>query len=189
MGKGSTDEELFQRYRTRADADAFASLYDRYAAPVHAFLSRFLRNALAAEDLVQQTFLRVHEARAAFDARLSFRTWIFTIARRLAINFMERERRVGSPLAEELVDRQPTPEEQVVARSEVRRLQDALAGLSDDDATIVLLAKFEGLTSDELGQVLECSADAAKMRLHRALRRLGERLNALRPAPRLAAKG
>lgn len=189
MGKESTDEDLFQRYRTRADADAFATLYDRYAAPVHAFLGRFLRNAVAAEDLVQQTFLRVHEARAAFDARLSFRTWIFTIARRLAINFVERERRIGGPTSDEVADRRPTPEEHAISRSELLRLQDALAGLSDDDATIVLLAKFEGLTSEELGQVLDCSADAAKMRLHRALRRLGERLTAGHPETRLAAKG
>lgn len=183
-----SDEELFDRYRDRADAGAFAAVYDRYAAPVHAFLSRFVRNAVAAEDLVQQTFLRVHEARAAFDSRLSLRTWIFTIARRLAINFLERERRsVGSP-AEEPADGRPSPEEQTITRSEIDRIQEALAELSDEDATIVLLARFEGLTSMELGQVLDCSADAAKMRLHRALRRLGERLHERRLKPRPIAE-
>lgn len=176
MSRQATDEELFLRYRDRDDADAFVAIYDRYAAPVFGFLRRFLRNSAAAEDLVQQTFLRMHEARASFDPTLRLRTWIFTIARRLAINLLERERRAADSPSEEPIDGAPTPEQQAATRGELRRLEAALTQLAHDDAILVLLAKFEGLTSEELGSVLGCSADAAKMRLHRALRRLGELL-------------
>lgn len=183
-----SDEELFQRYRDRDDAAAFAAIYDRYDAPVFGFLRRFLRDSAAAEDLVQQTFLRIHEARGTFDPRLSLRTWIFTIARRLAINLIERERRVLDRVTDEHADAAPSPEQQAATRSEVRRLERALAQLAHDDAILVLFAKFEGLTSDELGHVLGCSADAAKMRLHRALRRLGELLGAELGDARVAAR-
>lgn len=188
MSRPASDEELFQRYRDGYDADAFAAIYDRYAAPVFGFLRRFLRDRTASEDLVQQTFLRIHEARESFDPSQRLRTWIFTIARRLAINFLERERRAVGPVADEPADSAPTPEQQVVMRNEVRRLENALAQLARDDAILVLLAKFEGLTSDELGHVLGCSADAAKMRLHRALRRLGELLHAEPEDARVAAR-
>ena len=176
MSGRRSDEELFVRYRERADAAAFAEVYDRYASAVFGFLQRFVRDRAAAEDLVQQTFLRMHESRDAFDAHLNLRTWIFTIARRLAINWLERARRLVGPPSEHTVDPAPTPEQHAVVRAEVRRVEDALAQLAPDDASVVILARFEGMTSEELANVLDCSPDAAKMRLHRALRRLGELL-------------
>lgn len=174
MAQRRSDEELFVCYREQADAAAFAEIYDRYGGAVFGFLLRFVRDRGAAEDVVQQTFLRIHESRESFDAGLNLRTWIFTIARRLAINWIERERRSVGPPSEHTVDHAPSPEQHAVARAEVRRVEDALAQLAPEDASAVILARFEGLTSAELANVFGCTPDAAKMRLHRALRRLGD---------------
>ncbi len=174
-----SDEELFARYRERGDLEAFGQLYDRYASGIFRFLRRFLRDAVAAEDLTQQAFLRMHEARSAFDARRSFRTWAFTIARRLALNWRARGVSASSA-AEDLSDQVPSPEGQVIARDELQRVERTLARLSRDDAEVLLLFKYEGLSHAEIGEVVGCSPDAAKMRVHRALKRFMEHLSEAR---------
>lgn len=174
------DEALFVRYCESGDPGAFASLYDRYGAAIHGFLRRFVGGAAAAEDLAQHTFLRIHEARDAFDARRSFRIWAFTIARRVAFNWLERHRTSGGEeRVPDLVHPGPSPEERTIARDEMRAVERALASLDSRDVEVILLAKHEGLSYQEIGAITGCSADAAKMRVHRALRRLAKRL----PAP------
>ena len=177
------DEALFEGYRERGDLDAFGQLYDRYGPALFRFLRRLVGDAAAAEDLTQLAFLRMHEARESFDCRRSFRTWAFTIARRLALNWFERERGRRTPAdrddPERPIDAEdpaPGPERQLLARDELRRVERALAELAPDDAAAVLLCKHEGLSYAEIGEVVGCSPDAAKMRVHRALRRLAERL-------------
>lgn len=180
----STDEALFLRYREHGDLDAFSQLYDRCGPAIFHFLQRLLRDPTAAEDLTQLAFLRIHEARASFDAGRTFRTWAFTIARRLALNWLEREghgRRTirGLDSAEsgpEAEDPAPTAEQRVIAKQELRLVEQALSELTPDDAMVLLLSRYEGLSYPEIASVVGCSADAAKMRVHRALRRLAERL-------------
>jgi RNA polymerase sigma-70 factor (ECF subfamily) len=177
MTNGPPDESLFVKYRADGDLEAFGRLYDRYGPAVFRFLLRLLHDRPAAEDLTQQVFLRVHESRGAFDARRRFRTWIFTIARRLAANCAARG---GSTVTEadppDVEDAAPSPEHRAIVRDEARAVERALSSLSRDDAGVLLLAKYEGLSYEEIGGVVGCSADAAKMRVHRALKRLAEQL-------------
>ena len=172
-----SDEALFVRYREQGDLEAFARLYDRYATPVYRFLVRLLRDGAAAEDVTQHAFLRIHEGRHSFDERRSFRTWIFTIARRLAVNSLERHGSSGhEDLDEELADPLPSPERRAVARDEARAVERALRTLATEDAEVLLLSRYEDLSYEEIGEVIGCSPDAAKMRVHRALKRLAERI-------------
>lgn len=168
-----SDEALFLRYRDDGDVEAFESLYDRYAAHVHGFLLRLLGDSAGAEDVAQHTFMRVHAARDSFDERRGFRTWIFTIARRLAMNWLERR---GPPadeqLERELPDPLSSPERRALARDEARAVERALRALSRGDAEVLLLSRYQDLSHAEIGEVVGCSADAAKMRVHRALKRL-----------------
>lgn len=167
-----TDEELFLRYQTSGDEDAFTQLYDRYGASIYGFLRRLTRHPAAAEDLTQHTFLRVHEARASFDTRRSFRTWIFTIARRMASNWLQHSaRRAECPMPEAPAGGS-SPEEQAMVRLELARVEEALAELPQAEAEILLLRKFHGLSFAEIGAVMGCSLGAAKMRAHRGLLRL-----------------
>ncbi|MDX2093030.1 MAG: RNA polymerase sigma factor [Kofleriaceae bacterium] len=177
MEASPTDEELFLRYQARGDLESFGQLYDRYGPALFRFLRRFLGDRAAAEDLTQHAFLRIHEARASFDAQRSFRTWAFTIARRLALNWLDRERRAAKPsVHNEASDPAPSPERMTIVRREVEQLRRAFAKLPREDVEVVLLAKYEGLSHQQIGEIVGCSADAAKMRLHRALKRLAEQL-------------
>jgi RNA polymerase sigma-70 factor (ECF subfamily) len=172
-----SDEALFVRYRERGDLEAFARLYDRYATSVYRFLVRLLRDSAAAEDVAQHAFLRIHEGRHSFDERRSFRTWMFTIARRLAANWLERHGSSGpGDTLEELPDPLPSPERRAIARDEARALERALRMLAREDAEVLLLSRYEELSYEEIGEVVGCSPDAAKMRVHRALKRLAERI-------------
>lgn len=122
------------------------------------FLRCLLRDPAAAEDLTQHTFLR---------------TWDFTIARRLAVNWLARADRATEVRAlTDASDPSPSPEHLAAVSEEVRRIARALARLSHEDAEAVLPCKFEGFSYEELGEVAGCSGDAAKMRVHRALKRL-----------------
>lgn len=181
-----TDEELFSGYGENGDMEAFGLLYDRYSRGIFRFLWGLVRETAAAEDLVQQTFLKAHEARASFDPHKSFRTWIFTIARRAAINWREREGHRDHPeVPESVSDPSPTPEALAIARQEAAVVGQALSSLSGEDAEAILLFKYEGLSYEEIGKVVGCSGNAAKMRVHRALRRLFDKLPAMtRPGRR-----
>jgi len=172
-----SDEALFVRYREEGDLESFGQLYDRYASPLLRFHRRLLRDSGAAEDLTQQTFLKLHEARGSFDETRAFRTWAFTIAHRLALNWLERAaRRTASAAPEDAPDSAPSPERWTLLREEVRQVERALAGLSRGDAEVILLAKVGELSHQQIADVVGCSAEAAKMRVHRALQRLGARL-------------
>lgn len=176
MMHGPPDESLFLKYRADGDLEAFGRLYDRYGPAIFRFLLRLLRDRHAAEDLVQQVFLRVHESRSAYDPRRSFRTWIFTIARRLAINWAERGAAAIESDPPDIEDEAPSPEHRAIVRDEARAVERALASLSREDAEVLLLAKYEGLSYEQIGEVVGCASDAAKMRVHRALKRLTEGL-------------
>ena len=172
-----SDEELFVRYRDSGEERAFEALYDRYGAAIYRFLRRLARNSAAAEDLTQQVFLRVHEARASFDVRRSFRAWVFTIAHRLTLNWLGAHAQAieHGELADH-PDAAPSPETRAMASLELSRVERALEGLPGEDVGVLLLRKFEGLAFSEIAAALGCSDDAAKMRAHRALKRLAERL-------------
>lgn len=175
-GTPPTDEALFLRYREHGDLESFGQLYDRYGAPLLRFLRRLIRDSGAAEDLTQHAFLRMHEARASFDPAPSFRTWAFTIARRLAINWIARQRHAAGCDIPETVDPMPTPEEHLLGLDAARTVERALSSLRREDVEILLLCKFEDLSYEQIGEIVGCSPDAAKMRVHRALRRLAARL-------------
>jgi RNA polymerase sigma-70 factor (ECF subfamily) len=172
-----SDETLFARYRDTGDPEAFGSLYDRYASGLLRFLRVLVRDRASAEDVLQQSFLKIHSARAAFDENRSFRPWAFAIARRAALNWREREARRAHPeIPDDHPDPSPSPEDLAGAREQIAAVQSALSRLSPQDAEVLILFKYESLSYPEIGEVLGCSSDAAKMRVHRALRRLVDRL-------------
>lgn len=171
-----SDEDVFARYQ-RGDEAAFEVVYDRFAKPIFRFLRRFIGDTSAAEDLTQQVFLRVHQARATFDPHRSLRTWIFTIARRLALNALDQRSRapaLGVPA--DIASESPSPEAVVARRDASAALNAALMTLPADERDVLLLSKYEDLSYAELGEIVGCSADAAKMRVHRALKNLGKAL-------------
>jgi RNA polymerase sigma-70 factor (ECF subfamily) len=155
------------------DAAAFEELYDALAGRLHAYLRRHVRDAHGCDDLLQETFLRMHKARGTFVTGAAVLPWAFAIARRLVLDRVRRDRRTPgvddvdpdpmSPLG--AADR---PEQVVEAREVARRLAGALARLPESQRTAFELLKQDGLTLAEAAEVLGVTVTAVKLRAHRA---------------------
>lgn len=173
----ASDQELMRRLKA-GDSDAFELLYRRYRNRLYAFLVRSTGDPAAAQDLFQETFLRVFRDRARYEPRAAFVTWLFTIARHLYLDHVRaggraKEILIGSPAALAAIpDTERGPLRALENAEEERRLAAALVGLPEEDRAILLLSRFEGLRYAEIGKILGISEGAVKVRAHRALLQL-----------------
>jgi RNA polymerase sigma-70 factor, ECF subfamily len=151
--------------RVRAgDEGAFRALYERYAALVHGFLARMLRDPVGAEDALQETFLRVMRGVARFDpagpARLS--TWILGIARRVALTELERRAARAEPPGA-VMERAEPPDHELRAA-----LARALGALPAHQRSVFVLSQHLELSYEEIARVEEVDIGTVRSRLHRA---------------------
>ena len=159
------------------DTEAFRGLMRRHASGVYALVYRLVGNAHDAEDVVQETFLRVYRELNRFDAARSFRTWLYTIAANCAKNALRTRSRRGLAGAFEGTDSPPAAEtaRRAVMRGELRgRLDAALELLPARAAALVRLHYTEGFTTAEAAEVVGMNEGAARVALHRARRKLRE---------------
>jgi len=163
------------------DDDAFCALVDRYGPPVHGFLRRLLGDPARAEDAWSETFLRIVRSREQYRPNGQFRAWVYTVARRCAI---DEQRKVGrwSRLTSRFRQLSTTParvgpESGLMARRRSERLDAALAHLSDAHHTIVLLAYRQGLTTTEVGEIVGLTSEQVQSRLAYARRLLKQHLD------------
>ncbi len=182
----STDEELLLRFRD-GDAGAFELLMRRHRATVFTFLARLTGDRPRAEDLLQETWLRVVAAAPRWEPRAPFRTWLFSVARNLATDEARRavHRRAeplddppgdGLPLAERLPDGGPGPE-RAAASGELRpRLLEALASLPLPQREVFLLREQAGVPFAEIAAITGTPLPTVKSRMRYALEALQRRL-------------
>lgn len=174
-GETTSDEILMAAYQAGNEA-AFRELFDRYSGSVYGFLVRRLGDRALADDLYQEVFLRLHRARAAYDSRRPFRAWLFSIVHHLLTDtFRARGRApqrapIDDALARHGDDR--SPERIAGARQQTATLHKAMESLSPDEATVLILARLEGLSYDDIGAILGRSAAATKQLAYRALKRV-----------------
>ena len=167
------------------DASAFDALFARWARPLLRYLERMVRDAGAAEELVQEAFLRVYRARERYEPDARFSTWLYRIATNLALNELRRPRRrdphdsLDAPDAQPLAAGSPPADEEVDARRRVERLELALAELPERQRAALWLTAVEGLSYAEVAESLEISESAVKALVHRARSGLADRLEAL----------
>ena len=184
---GATDEELMRGVRA-GDEAAFPLLYRRYERRLLAFLVPYVGDLALAEDLLQETFLRVFRQRASYEPRGAFRTWLFAIARNLALDQLRLRRslrgstspsREGSWVGEgpeRLPDPAPDPLGVLAGRDAATALRAALHELPVEDRAVILLSRLESLRYREIAEILGSTEGAVKVRAHRALLALRKRL-------------
>jgi len=179
------DVRLMLAFRDGDDA-AFDALFERWAGRLLRFLERMVRDEAVAEELVQETFLRVHRARARYTPDAKFSTWLYTIAANVARNELrrpfrraphestEREREDGRPL--ELAAEQSAVDEVVSARRTGAAVAAALQRLPERQRAALWLAAVDGLPYAEVAAALETSESSVKALVHRARVALAEEL-------------
>ena len=174
------DPDLADVVAAQADRAAFDVLYRRYLDRVYGYAFYQLGDHHDAKDATERTFMAALRALPSFrDEGSTFRAWLFRIAHNTIANaHRSRFRRRTEPLPDELERAAPNadPAGLLLEAEESRRVLRAVAELPDDRRQVVLLRFVDGLSSREIGQVMDRSEGAARVLLHRALRDLATRL-------------
>jgi RNA polymerase sigma-70 factor (ECF subfamily) len=172
------EAELLERAR-KGDTQAFGILVERYQRRVANVALAVVHNQEDALELAQETFVRAYENLDKFESRSSFSTWLYRIAANLAIDFWRREGRhvvLRGEDAENEMRRLPTERGdsyQAASRSELSgRLSKALEELTPEHRAVILLREVEGLSYDEISEVLQIPRGTVMSRLHYARTRL-----------------
>ena len=161
----------------RGDPDALAALLARYQNRLYRYLLRMVRDPAAAEDLFQQTWLRVAQNIRRFDPRHNFEAWFFRIARNLAIDHLRRYllESLDEPLSsgdsrsEALPAAGPSALDQVIERERRGHVAAAMATLPMLSREVLTLRFEEEMKLEEIAALLEIPLSTAKSRLRRAL--------------------
>ena len=168
-----SDEELYARVR-KGELRAFDDLYARYEGPLFGFLLASLGNRADAEDVFHEAFLNTLKSRAVTFERGAFRTWLFRIARNVALNRRRSDARGTSAYARILPDPPPpSPHDELEARQVQAALDGAVARLPPSLAEVFRL-RISGLRYDEIAEVLEAPLGTIKSRMHEVVRLLRE---------------
>ena len=183
----SSDPDLAARLKRR-DPQALADLYDRYGRLAYSLILRIVRDAALAEDLVQETFLRVWNRAQAFDEqRGALGPWLLTVARNRAIDYIRSTDGRMARSAYELVEMENPAlfanlESQMVNSDQARIIRQALAKLNPTQRNVIELAYFEGLSQTEMAEKMGQPLGTIKTWVRTALRSLREELGAVAPA-------
>ena len=180
-GLVAVDEDVV-RLR-RGDLNALSELVTRYQNRLYRYLLRMVRQPAEAEDLFQQTWVRVVEKVRSFDASRNFDAWLFTLARNLAIDHLRRVRpeSLDEPLAdnghsETVADRIPsrdyTPLDTAIAVELRTHIDEAMAALPMIYREALSLRFEDGMKIEEIAQVIEVPVSTVKSRLRRSLEQL-----------------
>lgn len=184
MRHGDDDRRLMQAF-CNGDESAFDALFRRWSGRVLRFVDRMIRDPAVAEELLQETFLRVHRAREKWEPSARFSTWLFTIATNVALNELRRpfRRRVhestdaereGAP--RELAAEAPGVDEVAHVRRLAGDVERALESLPERQRAALWLTAVEGLSYAEVAASLETSPQSVKALVHRGRSALAERL-------------
>jgi RNA polymerase sigma-70 factor (ECF subfamily) len=180
--QGPSDERLMLRFQA-GDAGAFEALLRRHRGGVHAFLHRLTGDAARAEDLAQETWLKIVSAAPRWGRWARFTTWAYTIARNLAVDEARRAahraadsldapRRDGPPLAEAVAADVPGPDRG--AESALLRpvLEAALAALPLEQREVFVLREYAGVPFAEIAEITGAPVPTVKSRMRYALEAL-----------------
>src|SRR5438874_7777847 len=171
------DEELMLAYRG-ADAAAFERLYARHRTRLFRFVLRSIKVRAVAEELYQEIWMRLIEARASYSPKARFTTWLYTIAHnRLVDHWRKRGLNLVALDGEDVAGGSPDPADHAEAREALSRFANALAALPALQREAFLLHEEGGLTVAEIAAATGAGEHAAKSRLRYALAKLKAAVN------------
>lgn len=171
MHDRATDSELMRAVRD-GDLACLGQLFERHHEKVFALAMRMSGSADAADDLVQETFLRILRYRESFRGDARFTTWMYRLARNVCVDHLR-----ASGADEVARERWARDASHQVARDQgahdrLAVLEEALRRLPIEKREVLILSRFHDLRFDEIADVLECRPGTVRVRAHRALQEL-----------------
>ncbi len=184
-----TDTELVRRVQ-KGDRQAFDLLFVRYQHKIHGLVSRYVRSHDEIDDVVQEAFIKAYRALPRFRGESAFYTWLYRIAINTAKNYLvARSRRppdvdVDAADAEHLDTQDALREtenpENNLSRDELEReINGAIRALPDDLRSAVTLREFDGLSYEQIAQIMDCPVGTVRSRIFRAREAIDERIRSL----------
>jgi len=179
-----SDEELIARFQ-QGDEYAFEEIVHRFKDRLKNFVYRYLSSDEAAEDVVQDTFLRVYQKKHMYRNIAKFSTWIYTIAGNLAkTELRKRKRRKMFSLSNlgledkefEIPSEEFAPEEGVEGEYTEKEIQDAINELSEKFKTVIILRDIQELSYEEISNIVDVPVGTVKSRINRGRIKLQEKL-------------
>jgi RNA polymerase sigma factor (sigma-70 family) len=177
--KHLSDQELM-RIVQAGDFSPASEIYDRYSGRIYNFAFRFLKNAEAAEDAVQEVFVKMlkHANQFQGDAKLS--TWLFSITANWCRDHLRKADNKAKDSDDVLVtlpaSSENAPDRNLERRENELRVRKALEALTPEQREAILLSRYQGLSYAEIAQIAGCSEGAVKTRVFRAMETLKKTL-------------
>ncbi|MEH7355270.1 RNA polymerase sigma factor SigX [Neobacillus drentensis] len=155
----------------------FDELYQKYHHDVFQFLFYMVRNKEQAEDLAQEVYIRVFKSYHRFEGKSSERTWLFSIARNVAIDFFRKQKGWKERMLEkfdwstnQVKNEYPIPEEITVQKEEIRWIYKCLEFCTLDQRSVIILRYLQDLSIAETAQALGWTESKVKTTQHRSLK-------------------
>ncbi len=161
-------------------SDVLVELNEQLTQPLLRYLLRYVGDRATAEDLLQETLIRATRGLEGFAARATLKTWVYSIATRVAADYLRhpdrRVRIVEIADAEEPYGTEQLADEQLIVDEMNVCVREVIDSLPEDYRSALVLHEFEGMTAAQVAEVSECSVATAKIRIHRGRNRLREAL-------------
>jgi RNA polymerase sigma-70 factor (ECF subfamily) len=166
------DAALIEAFQ-QGDEFAFVSLYNQHKAGVYGFVYKMLMDRQAAQDVTQDTFIRVYEHRERLVATRAFKSWLYTIARNRCLNYLRKNGRLD-PLGDS-ADELPglrSPSADLERSDAIRFVNHVLARLSPEYREVLILREYQNLSYEDIAAVTRSTVSAVKSRLFKARRKM-----------------
>jgi RNA polymerase sigma-70 factor (ECF subfamily) len=195
LGQQATDEQLMLAFKA-GDARAFSTLVTRHRQAVYNFILRYVGHRQRAEDLLQETWLKVVRSSREYEPKARFTTWVFTIARNLCVDSARKEsyRKTdsldapaggaedaeGRALGETVPDEVGQAPDRAAFNARLRpMLEKAITALPQEQREVFLMREYQGIGFKEIAEVTGVNENTVKSRMRYALEGLRKRLNEL----------
>ena len=189
MDERSVDQKLVARVQ-KGDKAAFDLLVRKYQHKIAKLVSRFVRDRSEVEDVTQEAFIKAYRALGGFRGESAFYTWLYRIAVNTAKNYLESlgRRAPGSNVeldgaeqseAAEGLREQATPERYLLTEEIAATVRRALENLPEDLRTAITLREIEGLSYEEIAEVMDCPIGTVRSRIFRARAAIDKELKPL----------
>ncbi|MGB9609261.1 MAG: RNA polymerase sigma factor [Minisyncoccia bacterium] len=189
------EKELIEVYLKKNDEKALALLINKYLKTVYLYFLKRTNNNLAAEDLTQETFVKMWRNLKKFDLKKNFKTWLFTIAKNTFIDYLKKYYYQNGQLKEttfsileskntsdttafleDIIDEKSLVLEAVEQKEKVRQLEEFFQNFSLADRQLIL-KRQEGFKFEELAKQFKTSVNTIKTRYYRLIKKLQKKLN------------
>ena len=167
---------------------AFEELMRHYYPRILNFIYRFVGNQGTAEDLAQEVFMRVYNSAPRYRPKSRFQTWLYTIAKNVALNDLRRSRRLAYSIDEQAEGddhkyykemgelKESAPDEKLIQEEKAARVRAAISKLPENQRVAIILRRYEEFSYAEIAATLNVSDKAVKSLLSRAMQNLKSRL-------------